>query len=313
MLAQTTRPTQAEGPAQPGLRSNRTNAAIAGLLEQVAALMAEQGANPFRVGAYRRAARSLRTLDREVSDVAAQEGNAGLQKIPGVGRRIAAAIEEILRTGRWMQLARLRGEADPEQLFRTIAGVGPSLARRIHENLHVDTLEALEIAAHDGRLETVPGIGRRRAAAIRSLLAEMLQRVRVRPITPSEEPSVTMLLDVDREYRMLAKAERLPKIAPKRFNPKGEAWLPILHTERDGWNFTALYSNTARAHELGRVGDWVIVYFEHDTQAEGQRTIVTEMRGELAGKRVVRGRERESAAVLPRSVRSRNAEVPGLS
>jgi len=258
--------------------------------------MEQQGANLFRVGAYRRAARSLRELREEVGEIAAREGNAGLQQIPGVGPSIAAAIEQVLRTGRWMQLARLRGEADPERLFQTIAGVGPRLARRIHDTLHVDTLEALETAAHDGRLETVPGIGRRRASAIRSLLANMLQRVRGRPATSGEEPSVAMLLDVDGEYRRLAQADRLPKIAPKRFNPTGEAWLPVLHTDRDGWHFTALYSNTARAHELRRIRDWVIIYFERDNRPEGQRTVVTETRGELVGKRVVRGREHEAAA-----------------
>lgn len=61
-----------------------------------------------------------------------------------------------------------------------------------------------------------------------------------------------MLLDVDRAYRAAAGA--LAKIAPKRFNPAGEAWLPILHTERGPWRFTALFSNTARAHSLGRTG-----------------------------------------------------------
>lgn len=276
-----------------------TNAAIADMLEQAAMLMEQQGANPFRVGAYRRAAQSLLALDREVSVIATGEGNAGLQKISGVGPSIAAVIEEILRTGRWMQLARLRGEADPEKLFQTIAGVGPALARRIHEALDVDTLEALEIAAHDGRLEAVPGIGRRRASAIRSLLAGMLQRVRTRPRMPGAEPPVTMLLDVDREYRELARLDRLPKIAPKRFNLSGEAWLPILHAERGEWHFTALYSNTARAHELHRIGNWVVIYFYHDNQPEGQRTIVTETRGALVGQRVVRGREEESRTAAP--------------
>jgi putative hydrolase len=52
-----------------------------------------------------------------------------------------------------------------------------------------------------------------------------------------------------------------------------------------------LYSNTPRAHELNRVRDWVVVYFYDDTHAEGQHTIVTERRGPLAGKRVIRGRE----------------------
>ena len=102
-----------------------------------------------------------------------------------------------------------------------------------------------------------------------------------------------MLLDVDREYREKASAGRLEKIAPRRFNPKGEAWLPILHAHRDAWHFTVLYSNTARAHDLGRVFDWVVMYFHTDDEPEGQCTVVTETRGELIGRRVVRGREAE--------------------
>jgi putative hydrolase len=108
-----------------------------------------------------------------------------------------------------------------------------------------------------------------------------------------EEPPVEMLLDVDREYRDAAAAGRLPRIAPRRFNPTGEAWLPILHTERDHWHFTALFSNTFRAHALERTRDWVVVYFHADTRPEGQRTIVTETSGALEGRRVVRGRESE--------------------
>jgi putative hydrolase len=102
-----------------------------------------------------------------------------------------------------------------------------------------------------------------------------------------------LLLDVDREYRKTAAPGDLVKIAPKRFNPKGEAWLPLLHTVREGWHFTALYSNTARAHQLGRETDWLIIYFHKDHHAEGQRTVVTQTRGEAAGRRIVRGREAE--------------------
>ena len=81
------------------------------------------------------------------------------------------------------------------------------------------------------------------------------------------------------------------KIAPKRFNPKGEAWLPLLHTVRGAWHFTALYSNTARAHQLRRITGWVIIYFHKDGEPEGQCTVVTETRGEATGRRVVRGHE----------------------
>jgi putative hydrolase len=104
---------------------------------------------------------------------------------------------------------------------------------------------------------------------------------------------VDLLLDVDREYREKATAGQLVKIAPKRFNPKGRTWLPVLHTARGTWHFTALYSNTARARQLARVTDWVVIFFHKDSQAEGQRTAVTEARGEAAGRRIVRGREAE--------------------
>ena len=104
--------------------------------------------------------------------------------------------------------------------------------------------------------------------------------------------------EVDRLYREKAEAGDLPTIAPKRFNPEGKAWLSVLHTDRDGWHFTALYSNTARAHELGRTRDWVVIYFYDAEHAEGQHTVVTETRGPLAGRRVVRGREAECRALL---------------
>ncbi|MDQ2696666.1 MAG: hypothetical protein M3Z21_15085, partial [Pseudomonadota bacterium] len=85
----------------------------------------------------------------------------------------------------------------------------------------------------------------------------------------------------------------LPTIAPRRFNPDGKAWLPVLHTQRGPWSFTALYSNTPRAHELGRTHDWVVVYYYDGHRQESQHTVVTETRGPLAGRRVVRGRETE--------------------
>ena len=76
------------------------------------------------------------------------------------------------------------------------------------------------------------------------------------------------------------------------FNPDGKSWLPIMHTEKAGWHFTALYSNTARAHDLNKTRDWVVLYFERDGD-EDQCTVVTEQTGVLKGRRVVRGREKD--------------------
>ena len=282
-----------------------TNQVVADRLREAADLLEQQAANPFRVRAYREAARTVAALRQDLAEVHEHDGAAGLEALPGIGPRIAAAIVEMLRTGRWSQLERIRGSLDPERLFRAIPGVGPALARRSHDALHVDTLEALEVAAHDGRLAALPGIGPRRAAGLRAALAGMLGRTRRRPREPIEEPPVAMLLDVERCYRTAAAAGGLPRITPRRFNPEGRAWLPVLHTERDQWQFTVLFSNTARAHELGRTQDWVVVYFHTDAHAEGQRTVVTETSGPLAGRRVVRGRESECPATygIPESSR----------
>jgi len=275
------------------------NQQIAAQLREAADLLQAQGANPFRVGAYRRAADSVAGLGRPLREIFDAQGRAGLQAIAAIGSGISSAIAEMLITGSWSQLARLRGTAEPEAVFRTVPGIGEELAHALHEELQVDTLEGLENAAHDGRLETVTGVGPRRAAAIRASLAAMLgRRVARAPRTPSSPlPEVATLLDVDREYRAKAAAGKLATIAPKRFNPRGEAWLPILHTRRGPWHFTALYSNTARAHELGKTHDWVVVYFYDGDHQERQCTVVTETRGSAAGARVVRGREAECEAI----------------
>jgi hypothetical protein len=112
----------------------------------------------------------------------------------------------------------------------------------------------------------------------------------------ADQPPIAVLLAVDEEYRGKADAQTLPLIAPRRFNPSGRAWLPIMHVEREGWDITALFSNTARAHELGRTHDWVVIYVDGRDGQEQRYTVVTEYRGELTGRRVVRGREDESRA-----------------
>jgi putative hydrolase len=232
-----------------------------------------------------------------VDEILHRDGIDGLIALPGIGQSLASAIEEMVRTGRWRQLERLHGVLEPETVFQGIPGIGPKLAQRIHESLEIETLEALEVSANDGRLEEVPGVGARRAAMIRAALATMLDRRRPRiGVSATPEMAVGVILDVDREYREKAEAGHLRKVAPRRFNPSGEAWLPILHTQRGDWEFTVLYSNTARAHQFGRIGDWVVIYFHTDNEPEHQCTVVTETRGELLGRRVVRGRESECQA-----------------
>jgi hypothetical protein len=276
----------------------RANEKVAERLREAAQLLGDQDANPFRIRAYRNAAGNVEHLERDVRAIFEEGGIDALEDIDGVGPGIAAAIREMLVSGRWNLLERLRGQAEPELLFRVVPGIGPELAQRIHETLHVDTLEGLEIAAHDGRLGSVPGVGPRRTEAIRAALGALLTRNRPRRVYDNTEPlpPADVLLDVDGEYRDKAARGRLPTIVPRRFNPDGKARLPILHAQRGGWHFTVLFSNTARAHALQRTRDWVDVYFYNDAHEERQCTIVTEIAGSLAGRRVIRGREDECRA-----------------
>jgi len=267
------------------------NHQVAQTLREMAGLLEEQAANPFRINAYRRAAETVDALGEDIGLLYRREGREGLQALPFIGQGIATAIEGLLHTGHFPQMDRLRGDVDPEALFDSIPGIGPRLAAVIHDTLHVDTLEQLEIAAHDGRLQAVPGIGTGRVETIRAVLAEKLKRPRAQ--RQRRAPSVAMILEADSEYRRKSAAGELRTIAPRRFNPSHRAWLPVLHTDRGDWHMTLLYSNTARAHELDKTRDWVVVYFYDGDHNEGQCTVVTETMGPRKGTRVVRGRESE--------------------
>jgi hypothetical protein len=275
------------------------NADIASRLQIFASLLEQQGDDAFRVRAYQEAADHVGALPVALRDIFAQGGLAGLIAQPKIGRGIAAAIAEMLTSGRWSQLDRLQGDAAPARLFMTIPGVGPALARRLADDEDIETLEELEIALQPGG-RPIPGFGRRRRQLVLSQVSERLGRIRtarrgVGPVTP---PPVALLLDADRLYRERAAAGQLRLIAPKRFNPEGAEWLPVMHARRDDWHLTLMWSNTARAHELGKTRDWLVVYFRKDGQPEGRCTLVTETRGKLAGQRVVRGREPECEALL---------------
>jgi len=275
-----------------------SNEEIAGCLAEIADLLQAQGANPFRVRAYRTAAKTLRDLDQPVGEILKREGVAGLVCLPGVGRSLAHTIDQLARTGRVALLERLRGEDTPQRRFATVADIGPGLAQHIHDQLGIETLADLQRAANDGRLAQVPGMGPKRIRAVRESLAGRFARARpAKPVVRNEstdEPPVADLLDVDRQYRLMAELGRLPRIAPRRFNPTKEAWLPVMRTRRGHRHYTALYSNTARAHELGTTRDWVVISRD-DNDDRGQWTVITGGYGDLRNRRIVRGREAECA------------------
>ena len=272
------------------------NQDLADRLDRIASLLEAQDANPFRVGAYRRAAETARACPESLVEVYLRDGIEGLDRLPGIGQSIASLIREYAGSGRISLLERLAGAVSAEEVLATVPGLGPALAHRLHETLHVETLEELECACHDGRLASVPGFGPRRVAALSASLGAMLggerrRRAHAAGDRRSTRPSVAAYLSVDEEYRRRARDGRLARIAPRRFNPERAAWLPILHTEREGWSMTALFSNSARAHQLGRTQDWVVIYADRDGDHD-QCTVVSQ-RAAGGSLRIVRGRELE--------------------
>jgi DNA polymerase (family X) len=272
-----------------------SNDQIAHALEEAADLLEAQQSNPFRVRAFRRAAQTVLESPDSISDLARNVGPAALKRLPGIGDGIAGVIDDYVRSGGGRLHYRDLDDSAAAQLLTLLPGIGDVLARRIVEALHVDTLEDLETAIYDGRLEQVEGFGARRTAALKqminSMLSGRLQR-RSRGLARrfrADLPPLDLLLRVDAEYRRRAAEGTLPMIAPRRLNPMRVAWLPILTVHDGGWKIRAMFSNTAQAHALERTRDWVVLIAQRAGDSH-QCTVVTETRGPRAGQRVIRGR-----------------------
>ncbi|MDI6712735.1 MAG: DNA polymerase/3'-5' exonuclease PolX [Anaerosomatales bacterium] len=148
------------------------NAAVARLLEQAADLLEISGADKYRFLAYRTAARNVRSWPEDVSKTAA-EGR--LTQIPGVGAKLAAAIESILATGSFPELDEVAAVLPPSLVtLMQIPGVGPKTARTLYDAAGVSTVDDLERAIADGTVRSLPGFGE---ATVRALL-EGIERYR---------------------------------------------------------------------------------------------------------------------------------------
>jgi DNA polymerase (family 10) len=135
-----------------------TNSEIADIFREVADILEIQGANPFRVRAYRTAARTVSALGRNVADMI----NAGedLTELQGIGEDLAGKIEEIVETGSLEQLEHLKNETSPELAkLLEIEELGPKRVRQLHEALGVNTLKELEEAAEADKIERLEGFG----------------------------------------------------------------------------------------------------------------------------------------------------------
>ncbi len=135
------------------------NIEIARRLEELADLLEIQGANPFRIRAYRNAIRTIGGLTRPLQEVADEDG---LTDLPGIGKDIAASIRELLDTGRLSVLDEITAEVPRELATLTrLDGVGPKKARKLWKELDVTTPDELEAAAKEGRVAALAGFGKK--------------------------------------------------------------------------------------------------------------------------------------------------------
>ena len=136
------------------------NEDIAAIFEEIADLLEVEDANPFRVRAYRNAARTVRALGRELSEMLAE--GRDLTELSGIGKDLAAKIAEIIATGRAAALDKLHKQvpAGLEALLK-IPGLGPKRVKALYHELNIKSLKQLENAAKRGRIRELPGFGAR--------------------------------------------------------------------------------------------------------------------------------------------------------
>jgi DNA polymerase (family 10) len=153
------------------------NADIAAMFEEIANLLEIEAANPFRIRAYRNAARTIGDLSTEAYAMA--EKNEDLTRFPGIGHDLSAKINEIISTGRCALLDRLRTELPPAvtELLK-VPGLGPKRVRHLYHDLDVQTVEQLYSAARAGRIRTLPGFGEKTELHILQALETHTDQIR---------------------------------------------------------------------------------------------------------------------------------------
>ncbi len=135
-----------------------TNSDIAEMFERIAELLELEGANPFRIRAYRNAARTITGLPRSVASMLAE--GADLSELPGIGKDLAAKIAEISETGHLKFLEEIEGRTPPGLAkLLGVPGLGPKRVQALYTSLGIDDLDKLAAAAQAGKLRKLSGFG----------------------------------------------------------------------------------------------------------------------------------------------------------
>lgn len=148
------------------------NTDIADIFNKIGDLLDIQGANPFRIRAYRNAARTVSSLPRNMSDMI--EEGTDPTNLPGIGKDLAEKIREIVKTGSLSALEEIEAKIPSglNKLFK-ISGLGPKRVRALYRNLDVRDLKGLKKAAETGKIHELKGFGRKMERSILEDLEQM--------------------------------------------------------------------------------------------------------------------------------------------
>ncbi|MGD8949090.1 MAG: DNA polymerase/3'-5' exonuclease PolX [Desulfobacterales bacterium] len=175
------------------------NADIANVFDEIADYLEIDGENPFRVRAYRNAARTVRGLGPELKDMVAQKED--LSQLPGIGKELTAKIHEILNTGTARALKKLQAKIPPEvrQILK-LPNLGPKRVRVLYHDLKIQSLDELRQAAKDGRIRELPGFGKKTEDQLLAAVeahAERELRFKIADVRPFAESLLSALKKVE--------------------------------------------------------------------------------------------------------------------
>lgn len=178
--------------SQPANPMPKQNTEIADIFERYAALLEIQGANVFRVRAYRNAARTLRGLSKSVATML--EEGADLTELPGIGDDLAKKIKTIVETGGLAALEKL-GKSIPGELadLEALPGLGPKRVFALYRELKVDSLSSLLEAAKTGKIRTLSGFGEKTEKKILEEAERRAQFLKRFPLATAEQMAVPLL------------------------------------------------------------------------------------------------------------------------
>jgi len=169
------------------------NTDIAGIFDEIADFLEIEGENPFRIRAYRNAARTVSGLGAELKDMVAE--GEDLTRLPGIGKELAAKIQEILETGTTKALIKLQ-QRIPQTVVEMLKlpGLGPKRVQILYRDLKIKNMAQLSRAARQGRIHSLEGFGEKTEKAIVEAVEARAQKEKRFKIA-AVKPTVDSLID----------------------------------------------------------------------------------------------------------------------